>query len=552
VKRHVLLSATILFLMASFNVMSQQQNGALQTRAERTNFAETTHYDEVIAFVNEVQKRTPLASVEYFGQTSEGRKLPLVIFSNPPVHQPRDVRALGRPVVFIMANIHAGEVEGKEAVLNLMRQIATGGPAAKLLDRIVIIFAPIYNADGNEKFDINNRTEQNGPVNGVGVRENGQGLDLNRDYMKMESPEARSLIMNVFNRWDPHVVVDLHTTDGSYHAYHLTYSPALTPNTNQQILDFTRNKMLPDITKTVAQKYNYRMYFYGNFTDDSGREHNDVAKSWSTFDNRPRFGNNYVGLRNRIAILSEAYSYADFKTRIDATEKFVRSILEYSADHAAEIISMVNAADQDSIKRGLAPSQSDVLGVRFKKRASYAGQPVDILVGSVDKEMDPRTNKNRLKMTAKADPVKMIDYGEFAADKTETIPAAYILTADQKAIVDKLRDHGIAVNTLQNDATLSVDAYVVDDVTHASRPFQKHNETTLKVRRESKQVTFPAGSYVVSMAQPLGRLIFYLLEPESDDGLVEWNYFDSSVSPQKDFPVYRVNQPVEAPQVRVE
>jgi hypothetical protein len=544
VKRRLLLPVLIVFLIASFGVQSQQSTDPFKTRAERTNFTETTRYDEIIAFIGEVQKRTHFVTVEYFGQTSEGRKQPLVIFSKPAVREPREARALGKPIVFVMANIHAGEVEGKEAVLNLMREIAIGGPASKLLDKLVIIFAPDYNADGNEKIDIKNRAEQNGP-DGVGVRENSQGLDLNRDYMKMESPEAKGLITNVFNRWDPQVAVDLHTTDGSYHAYHLTYSPALTPNTDPAILDFTRNKMLPALTKTVAEKYKYRMYYYGNFTDDSGRERNEVSKSWTTFDNRPRFGNNYVGLRNRIAILSEAYSYADFKTRIDVTEQFVRSILEYSADHSGEILSLVKAADQTSIRQGQSPSASDTLGVRFKKKASNDGKPVDILVGSVDHE----PNSRRLKMTSKSDPVKMIDYGEFAVDRSEPIPAAYILRADQKTIIDKLKDHGVAVSKLKSDMTLSVDAYIVDEVTHATRPFQKHNETTLKVHRDSKQVTFPAGSYVVSMAQPLGRLIFYLLEPESDDGLVEWNFFDAALTPNSDFPVYRVSKPISASQI---
>ena len=543
-KRRLLLPALIIFLFASYSVRSQQSVDSFKTRAERTNFTETTRYEEIIAFIGEVQKRTPLATVEYFGQTGEGRKQPLVIFSKPAVRDPRAAHASGKPIVFIQANIHAGEVEGKEAVLNLMREIATGGPAAKLLDKLIIIFAPDYNADGNEKIDIKNRAEQNGP-DGVGVRENSAGLDLNRDYMKMESPEAKGLIMNVFNRWDPQVAVDLHTTDGSYHAYHLTYSPALTPNTNQAILDFTRNKMLPELTRAVAEKYKYRMYFYGNFTDDSGRERNEVSKSWTTFDNRPRFGNNYVGLRNRIAILSEAYSYADFKTRIDVTEQFVRSILEYSVAHSAEIISLVKAADQDTIRQGQSPSPSNTLGVRFKRKASNDGKPVDILVGSVDHE----PNSRRLKMTSKSEPVKMIDYGEFAVDRSQSIPAAYILRADQKPVIDKLKDHGITVSKLKKDTAVSVDAYVVDEVTHAPRPFQKHNETTLKVHRETKQVTFAAGSYVVSMAQPLGRLIFYLLEPESDDGLVDWNFFDASLTPQNDFPVYRANKPFDAAQI---
>ncbi len=228
-----------------------------------------------------------------------------------------------------MANIHAGEVEGKEATQQLMRDVVKG-PLGSLLNRVIILVAPIYNADGNEKIAITNRTAQNGPAGGVGVRENAQGLDLNRDFMKMESPEARGLIENVFNRWDPHVVLDLHTTNGSYHGYALTYSPPLNPNTDQRIVSFVRDRLLPDVTKTLKERHRYRTYYYGNFVDDQNPQRelmpdrSPTPKAWATFDHRPRFGTNYVGLRNRIAVLSEAYSYLDFKSRVDVTDKFVR------------------------------------------------------------------------------------------------------------------------------------------------------------------------------------------------------------------------------------
>src|SRR6185295_3956845 len=178
------------------------------------------------------------------------------------------------PVVFIMANIHAGEVEGKEATEHLMRDIVTGSFGA-LLDHIVLLVAPIYNADGNEKIDINNRTAQNGPKGGVGTRENGQKLDLNRDYMKVESSEAKGLIEGVFNRWDPHVVMDLHTTNGSYHGYALTYSPSLNPNTDSRIISFMREKLLPSVTKSLWEKNQYHIHYYGNFSQE-GRPQNEM------------------------------------------------------------------------------------------------------------------------------------------------------------------------------------------------------------------------------------------------------------------------------------
>src|SRR4029079_6240893 len=202
-----------------------------------------------------------------FGKSEEGRLLPLMILSDSPISNPRDARATGKPIVFIMANIHAGEVEGKEAILHLSRRILFGD-LRPLLSKLIILIAPIYNADGNEKININNRTAQNGPIGGVGVRENSKGYDLNRDYMKLDSPEAQSLV-NLLNRWDPHLTVDLHTTNGSYHGYHLTYSIPLNPSVDPRIIAYHREKLMPAIAKAMLAQHKFRTYYYGNFEGEA-------------------------------------------------------------------------------------------------------------------------------------------------------------------------------------------------------------------------------------------------------------------------------------------
>src|SRR5262249_36489608 len=225
-------------------------------------------------------------------------------------------------------------------------------PSRKLRERMVVLIAPIYNADGNEKISTEHRKTQNGPPEGVGVRENGQGLDLNRDYMKLESPEARGLVSNVLNRWDPLVTVDLHTTNGSYHGYQLTYAPALSPNAPAEITDFERNTLLPRIREKMREKHQKETYYYGNFLNQLTPE-----KGWYTFASRPRFGNNYVGLRNRFTILSEAYSYIDFRSRVEVTYEFLREILSAVDKYGDKMMRLAARADRTTPKKQ---------GVRFE------------------------------------------------------------------------------------------------------------------------------------------------------------------------------------------
>jgi hypothetical protein len=512
-----------------------------RTRAEHSAYEETSRYADVRAFIDALTRETPRVRVEMFGQSEEGRDLPLLVIGDPPASAPPG-RPSRLPVVLVMANIHAGEVEGKEAVLHLARRL-TLGDLQPVLRSAVWLFAPIYNADGNERISLDNRSEQYGPVGGVGIRENAKGLDLNRDFMKLESSEARALVSQ-FTRWDPDVVVDLHTTNGSYHGYHLTYAPSLNPNTSPRINEFTRERLLPAVRHSMADRHQFRTYDYGNFAvagsldeELEGFAPDDTTKVWRTYDARPRFGNNYIGLRNRIAILSEAYSYLSFERRVRATEAFVEEIMRFVTANGTDVSALTAGAD-DAQTRDI-PAES---GVHFALRP--VPTPVDVLVGAIDMMVNPRSGKPmRIMIESVATPTTMTVYDGFTATATRRMPAEYIVPATagglHEIVERKLREHGILVERRNAASTISVEQFVIAEVRHAEQLFQGHRTTSLTGRFERRDVDVPAGSLVVSTKQPLGRLVFYLLEPESDDGLTTWNFLDAALKPGGRHPIVK-------------
>jgi len=525
------------------------QTADMRTRAEITNYEETSTYADVTRVIDGlVATAGNLVHTESFGKTEEGRDLPLIVISDPKVTTPAAAHKLGRPLVFVQANIHAGEVEGKEAILRLARRMVSGDLRA-MTRQMVFLIAPDYNADGNEKVSPMNRTAQNGPVNGVGTRENAKGFDLNRDYMKLDTAEARALV-GLMNKWDPHVLVDLHTTNGSYHAYHLTYSPILNPNADPRLIEFTKSKMLAPIRQAMSKTHNWRIYDYGNFSpeDGGGRESSRVDPAnpgnvtWRTFDHRPRFGNNYAGLRNRIAILSEAYSYLDFKGRIDVTEDFVEEIYKSVQANAKQIMTLTAQADR--ALTAPANGKPVELGVDFSIASST--DKVDIMVGDVTKVPNAKSGREMLVMAPVATPVAMKEYITFAPTRMLEIPKGWIIpkalaeSPRLTAALDRLRWHGIKFDPTVGDIQVAVERFTIAEVTKAPRAFQGHQEARLKGTFDKIQLTADAGSLFIPANQPLARLAFYLLEAESDDGLVTWNVIDEGLEPGQTYPIYRV------------
>lgn len=514
-----------------------------QTKAEQTKYEETSRYADVRAFLDAVAKQTADVRVEMFGRSEEGRELPLVIVGDPPTGRtppsgPRKARVL------VMANIHAGEVEGKEATLHLVRRL-TLGDLQPLLPSADWLFVPIYNADGNEKISLDNRVEQNGPIGGVGTRENANRLDLNRDSMKLESSEARALA-SLLTTWSPDVLVDLHTTNGSYHGYHLTYAPPLNPNTDPGIAAFTRDRLLPAVREAMNARHGFRIFDYGNFAtaDNLDQELEGFASNetrqrvWRTFDARPRFVTNYAGMRNRIAILSEAYSYLDFERRVKATEAFVEQIMRFVVANAADIAALGDSADASWINH----SGPRDLGIASGLQS--LSKPVDVLVGAIGSAVNPRSGKSmRTMVESTAIPTSMAVYDRFTSTATRRVPTEYVVPASPSGLHDiverKLREHGIQVARASAAGRRSVEQFTIREVHHAPQAFQGHRAVSLQGQFESRTMDIPAGSLTVSTKQPLGRLVFYLLEPESDDGLTTWNVFDDALKVGAAHPVLK-------------
>jgi len=515
-----------LLLAAGPGQAQQPELRQLRTTAERTGYLETSRYADVLAFAQQVAVASPLIQLDTMGYTFEGRAIPLVVVGRGVTADPASVRASGKTVVYVQANIHAGEVEGKEVAQMLLREVALGEHGL-WLDSLVLLVAPIYNADGNERVSLTNRPLQNGPVAGIGTRANAQGLDLNRDYMKLDSPEGVSMA-NLFTEYDPQVALDLHTTDGTRHGYHLTYSPPLHSNTDSAIIKLLRGDWLPTVTREIDRETGWDMYYYGDVSGQGER------RGWYTFDHRPRYNTNYIGLRNRFAILSEAYSYATFEDRIKATHLFVTHVLDYAARHASEIRRITAAADAERVS-----GQQLALRAEFER----SPEPVEILLGEVVEERNPYTGATMLRRTDVQKPERMYEYGTFQPTEYERAPAAYLVPASLRTVLTKLAEHGVQTRVLARDTSVAAERFAIDSTWTAQREYQTHRERTITGRWQPESVQLSAGQYVlVDMAQPLARLIFYLLEPRSDDGLAAWNAMERELAGAKQYPILRLPQ----------
>jgi murein tripeptide amidase MpaA len=561
--RSLVVSVAILGVLT---VTPRAQTGSslakLKTKAEASDFKSTSTYRDVVAFMKVVEAEAHgLVHYTSYGTTSEGREMPMAVVGlNLKDASPATVKASGKLRVHIQGNIHAGEVEGKEAAQILLRELGLGQHAEWLQNEVLLI-TPIFNADGNERFDMNNRARQNGPINGEGTRANGQNLNINRDFMKLDTPEGRAFA-KLWNDYDPQVGFDLHTSDGSNHGYYLTYSPPLNPDTSDLIMSIMKNEWFPFVTKNIKAKHGWDTFYYGNVQGGPGgggrragapgaagaaaapptppppppaTPTTPALRAWQTFEHVPRFHNNYVGMRNRFALLSEAYAYATFEDRIKATNYFLEEALTFASQNAVRLKKAVVDADNEKI-----PGMTLATRARIK-----TGDTVTILMGEVEDEKNPNTGSmmNRRKDVVK--PEQMTDKMWFEPSSVEVAPTEYYIPATATRALDLLRAQGVAMRQLSS-AVKGVEQFSI--TSNTQRPANggidtgAHGLRTLEGKWDAADAatTAPKGAWAVSLKQPLARLAFYLIEPTSDDGLTAWNFLDDMLGAEaKVYPILR-------------
>lgn len=533
----LLLFLPILFFSQS---LVAQLPEALITKPEKTQYTETSLYADVISFIQALDERSDLMHVTSMGESPEGKEIPLVVLADPAVTSPEEAIASGKPVIYVQGNIHSGEVEGKEVLQILMREILLGDKK-HLLEGQILLFAPIYNTDSNDKLGVQTRRSQEGSPLETGLRSNSEGWDLNRDGIKMEAKETQALVANVINAWDPQVLVDLHTTNGTWHGYSLTWAPSYHYAGEKGPFDFTWDVLLPEVTEKVLRKYDIHLGPYG---------YHNLRDGWPvtaiyTYNHHPRYLVNQMGLRNRIGILSEAFAHERFYQRMNSTHAFVTEILEFTKRNASQILAINAQAEEDArnlvreyagkVKKGVRFEMSyleDVDDYRSYEYIPYMPEGEGDGYLSAD-DVGYRQPAEKAKLVrgtriVTLDSVK--NYSAFTPVVESTLPSGYVIPAHLKTVADHLEKLGAVVKIITEPLRLKGEVFIADSLSFSSRSFEGHYLARAYGRFEPAEMEFGAGDLMIELDQPLANLIFYMLEPESDDGLLTWNFFDEYFS----------------------
>jgi dipeptidyl-peptidase-4 len=481
------LSLAVLLLAAPAAAQQAEALTDLRTHAETSGFKEYTPYASMMEYLQAVQARSLEMRLSTYGVTHSDRVLPYAIFSRPTVTQPWEAWTLGKPIVVLAAGVHGGERTLRESVLILVRELATpGSEMNKLLDSLVIIVVPQINPDGFS-------AEPN-PTRG-----NLWGLDLNRDYMKLEQPEIQGYVQNVILRWAPHLFIDGH--NGGSFPYNLNYQCGSHAAHDQRITLLCDKEIFPAIDKRLAAD-KFRSWYYtgGN------------AEEWRVGGSEPRIGRNYGAFANSVGILFESPGGQPMETGVRSGLLGYKAVVEWSAANGKTLVSTVHTARRETIALGEKPGDSVPLEVRYEAE----DYPVNYLIGEGQGDARKIVEVKGARLMKK--PVPTIERPR---------PYAYVLPREATEAVALLRRHGIAVEQLREATPLTVAAYTIKGVTHAPQYNHAAAASVQVGEVVNVQRTFPAGSYVIRTAQMQGRVAVHLLEPETTDNVIYWNRMDA-------------------------
>ncbi len=502
------------------------------TPSEASCYATTPTYDETMAYLKRVQAGAPgMVRIEPFGKTGEGRELDVVVVSRDGVFDPAAIHAARKPIVLVQNSIHAGEMDGKDSCLALLRDMVIAKTQSTLLEHAVLVLIPIYNADGHERRSAFNRINQDGPAE-MGWRANGTNLNLNRDYLKADAPETRAFL-TMYNHWNPDFFVDDHVTDGADFQYDVTFSIDDSPNVAAGTREWVDKVVAPGLEGFVNRHGHLALDTYVSLVDDK-----DLAKGLSINDDPPRFSTGFATLTGRPAMLVELHMLKDYKTRVTGNYWTLVGLMELVNRDAEKLLTLNARADAES---------KSWMGKQYPLTTAWAGSTA------------PQQFKGYEYKLAKSE-ISGSDWVEYThTPKTFEIPKqvgykvatevvapeAYIVSPAWVQAINRLNLHGVKLEKTTAAWDGQVETYQCSGMTWQDPPFEGRHPTfngeathgpgkfgTCAAVKEQRH--YPAGSVVVRLDQRLAPVAMEWLEPMAADSALQWGFFDS-IFEQKEY-----------------
>ncbi len=495
---------------------------AQQCRFEKTNGLESATYFEAIEWYKNLDNQSAKVLVKEMGITDAGYPLHIVLVSNDAKFDAVQWHEQNKAVVLINNGIHPGEPDGIDASMMLVRDIVLG--KLQLPNNIAVAIIPVYNIGGCLNRTAFSRANQNGPKE-YGFRGNAQNLDLNRDFTKNDSKEAKAFAQ-IFHLLDPDILIDNHVSDGADYQHTMTLLTTQYNKLGDNLGAWLKNNFEPQLYKGMAEK-KWDMTPYVNFeteTPDKGME---------MFYDPPRYSSGYAALFQTIGFVPETHMLKPFKERVLSTYALMETVIEKAALNATALITERNKAKATIVKEknfalswAVDTTQHSIITFKGYEQGFKTSDATGL----------QRMYYNRSKPFTKE--VKF--FNTFKPSNFVTAPSAYIIPQGWSTVVDLMKLNNVTVKQLNNDTLIEVEAYKIDDYKSFPKPYEKHHKNfAVKVSSSKQKLKFLKGDYLIQLNQKANRYIVEILEPTGDDSFFAWNFFDAILQQKEGYSDYR-------------
>jgi hypothetical protein len=484
------------------------------THFEKSNQLESPDYENTLKYFQKFVDTSPCVKIKTIGLTPQGRELKVIIVSKDKAFTPEQVKKTGKAIVLIQNGIHPGEVEGKDACMLLLREILITKEKQSLLDNTILLIIPVLNIDGHERISAFNRPNQNGPKK-MGWRTNALNLNLNRDYLKADSPEIRSFL-KLFNDWLPDFMIDNHTTNGADYQYHVTYGIETHQNIDRDLISWIDKKYLPHLLDKVENDG----FVIGPYMEFKA---GTIESGIVDLPAPPRLSHGYCATQNRVCLLVETHSLKPFANRVFSTKSMMEHSISFVNENHKELISLNKQADKETIKYYLSAKKKFPLVLKgngkFDKYIFKGFEWYD--------EYSDLTGTTVRKYTNKPMEIEIPIFNKANSEKKVNVPVAYLIPQQFSEVIDVIKAHQIKYNVLKSTKTVKVEKYKFEDVRFAPAPYEGRQLPSFKCNSFIENVVIEAGTFIVYTNQRLLRVIVNLLEPEAPDSFVNWSFFNA-------------------------